>query len=349
MPRCKNNIKKSYTGNEPSPKGLGYCASSEPDGKKMKGKDGNIWIKKSGRWVKHTITTKSTGPSKTTNPAKPAKPAKTTEPNCQYIVRYTKAPTKRNKITIMYPDLYGQEIDGKFYKWLSYNKFDSKPSKPYTGYKKSKLDLKKIQKDICGNKKTDNDLQHNIHKGYKTYLIHDNGGRPFAVAIKGNSVRIFKYDKEIADTISPRDYMYNVLVKEYLAGKIFIPKGYESWNVQQGKLTNDPLFVGNSILVKLKDKYVYIGDYIYEFQTTDEIKYYYSPVGNSDVPYPVCIGTENIYFMLDRTYVPIHHFKGLTKSQLIDAYSFYYGHSGNQALSDYAKKIKQVKIIAKRL
>lgn len=53
MPICKNNAKKTYTGEEPSPKGLGYCASSEKEGKKMKGKDGNIWIKTNGRWIKN--------------------------------------------------------------------------------------------------------------------------------------------------------------------------------------------------------------------------------------------------------------------------------------------------------
>ena len=37
---------------EPSPKGLGFCASGEKEGIKMKGKDGNMWIKKDGKWVK---------------------------------------------------------------------------------------------------------------------------------------------------------------------------------------------------------------------------------------------------------------------------------------------------------
>lgn len=50
MPVCKNNIHKKYTGMEPSPKGFGFCASVEKEGTKMKGKDGNIWIKKNGRW-----------------------------------------------------------------------------------------------------------------------------------------------------------------------------------------------------------------------------------------------------------------------------------------------------------
>jgi hypothetical protein len=53
MPYCKNNSKKTYVGNEPSPKGLGYCASGEKEGTKMKGKDGNIWIKSNGKWIKH--------------------------------------------------------------------------------------------------------------------------------------------------------------------------------------------------------------------------------------------------------------------------------------------------------
>jgi hypothetical protein len=49
---CKNNPKKTYTGLEPSPKGLGFCASGEKEGAEMKGKDGNMWVKKDGKWVK---------------------------------------------------------------------------------------------------------------------------------------------------------------------------------------------------------------------------------------------------------------------------------------------------------
>ena len=53
MPICKNNSKKHYTGDEPSPKGLGYCASGEKENKTMVGKDGNMWIISNGRWIKH--------------------------------------------------------------------------------------------------------------------------------------------------------------------------------------------------------------------------------------------------------------------------------------------------------
>lgn len=57
MPVCKNNPKRKYTGDEPSPKGLGWCASVEKVGKVRKGNDGNSWIVQETstgikRWVK---------------------------------------------------------------------------------------------------------------------------------------------------------------------------------------------------------------------------------------------------------------------------------------------------------
>lgn len=58
MPKCINNPQKSYIGNEPSPKGRGYCASSEKIGSKKIGLDGNMWIvsKDNKRWIKQNKT-----------------------------------------------------------------------------------------------------------------------------------------------------------------------------------------------------------------------------------------------------------------------------------------------------
>ena len=63
MPLCKNDPKKSYKGDEPSPKGLGYCAHAEKLGVSKKGKDGNIWkiettSKGVKRWVKQKVEKK---------------------------------------------------------------------------------------------------------------------------------------------------------------------------------------------------------------------------------------------------------------------------------------------------
>ena len=56
MPKCKNNSSRYYKGTEPSPKGKGWCASTEKVGKKRKGRDDQMWqVKKAGksqRWVK---------------------------------------------------------------------------------------------------------------------------------------------------------------------------------------------------------------------------------------------------------------------------------------------------------
>lgn len=59
MPKCINNTTKSYKGDEPSPKGLGYCASAEESGKIMTGKDDKKYIVKEisnghKRWYKIT-------------------------------------------------------------------------------------------------------------------------------------------------------------------------------------------------------------------------------------------------------------------------------------------------------
>jgi len=58
MPTCTNNPSKTYSGNEKSPLGLGYHASSEPINKMMIGKDGDLYIIKKNktnddkRWIK---------------------------------------------------------------------------------------------------------------------------------------------------------------------------------------------------------------------------------------------------------------------------------------------------------
>ena len=44
MPICKNDSSKTYKGDEPSPKGLGYCAHAEKLKTEMEGKDGKRWI-----------------------------------------------------------------------------------------------------------------------------------------------------------------------------------------------------------------------------------------------------------------------------------------------------------------
>lgn len=55
MPKCKNDPTRSYTGDEPSPKGYGYCAHAEKQFTVMPGTDGQHWYVGDGRWKKVTI------------------------------------------------------------------------------------------------------------------------------------------------------------------------------------------------------------------------------------------------------------------------------------------------------
>ena len=41
---CKNDRAAAYSGDEPSPKGDGYCAHAEEAGARRKGKDGRMWV-----------------------------------------------------------------------------------------------------------------------------------------------------------------------------------------------------------------------------------------------------------------------------------------------------------------
>ena len=53
---CNCDQSRMYTGKEPSPKGLGYCAHCTPPNVTMKGLDGNLWenqkYSRGKRWVK---------------------------------------------------------------------------------------------------------------------------------------------------------------------------------------------------------------------------------------------------------------------------------------------------------
>jgi hypothetical protein len=116
---------------------------------------------------------------------------------------------------------------GYIYKWLDYNKFEKKPTEIPKGYRKVKLSKDWIKEFGCGNRKRIEEItwDKSFHKGYTTYLIHDNGGRPFLVAIKGKKVKIYRIDPKIYSyTDKIQKYYYTYLINEYTTKKIFIGK-----------------------------------------------------------------------------------------------------------------------------
>ena len=84
MPKCIDDPSRSYKGNEPSPKGLGYCAHTQAVGTSKTGNDGNTWTvettyKGTKRWVKKSGSGKRRSPKKTSkrkSPKRKTSPAK---------------------------------------------------------------------------------------------------------------------------------------------------------------------------------------------------------------------------------------------------------------------------------
>jgi len=158
-----------------------------------------------------------------------------------------------------------------------------------------------------------------------TYLIHDNGTRPYKVIVSGNTVEIYKgeYRRKLEDTraIDYETMDYDKLVKRLTVKEVHVGKSpcipNEDWC---GPPTED-----NSILLHVSGKkYMHIGHNIFEFTMDDDFDAYYSMVGNNDVPYPVLVGSKYVYFMLDFATMPREAFKA-KGVDWADAYRYFYG------------------------
>jgi hypothetical protein len=177
----------------------------------------------------------------------------------------------------------------------------------------------------------------------KSYDTLDNGLRPYRVIVDGTNVSIYKGTRKEDYT-----YDYDKLIRSVKVKKVYLG-GSKSG-------------LGNSILLHLSgNKYMYIGHEIYEFQMEDSVESYFSLIGNSDVPYPILLGTEYAYFMLDRCYVARTEFSpSMTKKDWEDAYQRYYGYTNpmtsevlgfkekHDGLKTKCKKMKGFHIVAKR-
>jgi len=183
-----------------------------------------------------------------------------------------------------------------------------------------------------------------IHDGYKKYYPYYNGWKPYLVCIKDFNVKIYKKSNNIINSeknceFKKSDY-YNDFLIEYEIENIFLGISPNS------KYSDDGANKGNSILLYLGiDKYVFIGYGIFEFTIKDKINSFFSLMSGNQVNYPVAIGSENIYFMLDKKFISNVYFKDINNNDLGIAYMYYYGLEGNEPLEKYAKNIIDIKDI----
>ena len=136
----------------------------------------------------------------------------------------------------------------------------------------------------------------------RIYRIHDNGGLPFKVEDRGDAVQIWKQraEEELWRRYAP---LIEISYTEIFPGRF----PHRRWRPDVKEHYRwKPSYKGNSVLLSLGDnKYVFIGQSIWEFSTGgDRILEYYSPIGNSDVPYPFAVGENYTYLMLEKVRVP---------------------------------------------
>jgi hypothetical protein len=144
------------------------------------------------------------------------------------------------------------------------------------------------------------------------YNTHDNGGRPFKVIIDNNTVEIHKQISGDPDVYDP------ILI--YHPEKVFVGKSPLNSMTQYSGGYGDA-YDGNAILLKMPhDSYIFIGSVIFSFYAIAPITDLISPVGNSDVPYPYAIDSNNNYYMLIENVI----IKNVPKEFKDDAYTYYY-------------------------
>jgi hypothetical protein len=174
-------------------------------------------------------------------------------------------------------------------------------------------------------------------KGMTSYTIIFNGSEPFVVDVYPSKVEVFRQQ-----FINP-SYIRDKKVLDQTYQNIFIGDNdlKDNTSAPKGK------YKGNSILLYIRPgHYLYIGNEIYSFETKDNemISTYFSPVGNSDVPYPYAVGEHHTYFMLDKEMVPTDHLD-LKK----DGYAQFYGYidTGKKDAIESSKKKYKFKMLHK--
>lgn len=177
-------------------------------------------------------------------------------------------------------------------------------------------------------------------EGAALYQVHDNGGRPFTVLIdelhpSGTRVRLYrtrklsavdeygvKRDCDLAGYVASPPRASERLATWEGVSQVWVPRyanlylsSYES--------------LGNSLLLQIDrnldsrtllrpapaempaattrrsgHRYVFIGGNVGQFDTSEPISAFESPVGNNDVPYPVAISESEVFFPVEALRLP---------------------------------------------
>ena len=178
------------------------------------------------------------------------------------------------------------------------------------------------------------------------YEIHDNMDTPFCVEVQGSSVKVFKGLKNEDGGYDN----YDELVAQFRASAVY--PGKNSCTPEEERFFDCSPQKGNTVLLRIGSKYVYIGGEIFQFSLApnETVQAYYSKIGPNDVPYPVLVGSKNVYILIERVFVPRALFDRMTENEenkWADAAQYYYGYKG-KSMKRYAMKLKDLKMLRER-
>jgi len=235
--------------------------------------------------------------------------------------------------------------DGFMFRQLGFNKFEKEPSKipenavpqNMSNYAQNLLEDDWVKTYFLDS--TKHPMQRanpeDLPRG-QPYRIEFNGGMSFVAYhnVADNTITVMQ---------RPKGYIDNWR-NDFDSDRLFYSQEvarYESpLRVSIGIDTTVQMH-GNSILVQLiPNRYVYIGDLVVAaFSFPETVTEYYSPIGNSSVPYPVAVSANFVILLSDRRYVAKENIiKNISKvegtEQLNwagDAYHAYYDLNQNES------------------
>lgn len=298
-------------------------AREYPTGTKKKGLDGKLWVVVKNvndvkRWQKVVRGKRDISTRKTIRieNGKLRKTIKSKKPDSESIS------SAQDDLVKLIENLYEGDKKGitKLRKTLRITKRSPSPSSSPDIVKTLRKTLKIKNPELKG----------------KTYYIYDRESYPWKVVKAGSKIYIYKLTKP-ANSMMPKGQHSKLIAKYGNITDTDILKGRDRFQKKLGI---------NSLLVRLsKERYLFIGPMIYEFTTKNPILKLYSSMGNNNITYPVAESRQNVFFMLDKTYIP----KEKMPSNIVmhTSYKEYYGFDINSPLSKYALKMKGTKMIAK--
>lgn len=153
----------------------------------------------------------------------------------------------------------------------------------------------------CFETKTGEALWFPARSGENFYFTHDNGSRPFMVrsGVEGK-VEVYR----MAESYCHPDG-YVELVAVFQPEFVWVGQDQGRHYEFDGKLRQES--DGNSLLLSLgRGLYVFIGQSVYQFVSPEPIEFFFSDIGNNDVPYPVALSAS--YCFVGERMVPRSEF-----------------------------------------